>query len=208
MKQIRRYIILTFVVLAAGFLGLEAKAQQQLKETHENNKTAAFAPAKIIEGDTVIHVNLRRITVMPPYRFKNKRERRRYDRLTRYVIKVYPYAQIIQQKYREINDELKYIPEKDRKKFVKQKEKELRDQFEGELVKLTFMQGRILIKLVDRQTGATTYDVVKHFKGDFNAVLWQSVARVFGSNLKSEYNADGDDKMIEDIIVRIENGTI
>ena len=88
------------------------------------------------------------------------------------------------------------------------KEKELRDQFEDELIHLTISQGKILIKLVDRETGNTTYQVIQELKGGFSAFLWQGVARLFGSNLKSEYDADEEDKMIEDIIVRIENGLL
>jgi hypothetical protein len=76
------------------------------------------------------------------------------------------------------------------------------------LRKLTFTQGRILIKLIDRETGHTTYEIVKELKGSLSAFFWQSVARIFGSNLKMEYDAKGDDRMIEDIVIRIENGML
>jgi hypothetical protein len=84
----------------------------------------------------------------------------------------------------------------------------LRAQFENELVNLTITQGKILIKLVDRETGNTTYEVLKELKGGFSAFIFQGIARLFGSNLKSEYDAKEEDRMIEDIIVRIENGQI
>ena len=84
----------------------------------------------------------------------------------------------------------------------------MRAQFEDQLVKLSITQGRILIKLVDRETGSTTYEVLKELKGSFSAFIFQGIARLFGSNLKSEYDALEEDKMIEDIIVRIENGQL
>ncbi len=172
-------------------------------------KNGFLVPAQVIDGDTSIHISLKEITVLPPFRFSNMRHKKRYSRLVRYVKKVYPYAKLIEQKYAEIQAALDTIPNKKaQKKFINEKEKELRAQFEGELVKLTILQGRILIKLVDRETGETTYNVVKQFKGSFSAFFWQSVARIFGSNLKSEYNAEGDDRMIEDIITRIENGQL
>ncbi len=91
---------------------------------------------------------------------------------------------------------------------IKAQEKKLRAQFEDELVRLTITQGRILIKLVDRETGNTTYEVLKELKGGFNAFLFQGIALLFGSSLKSEYDAIEEDRMIEDIIVRIENGML
>jgi pyruvate dehydrogenase complex dehydrogenase (E1) component len=76
------------------------------------------------------------------------------------------------------------------------------------LRKLTFSQGRLLIKLIDRETGDTSYKLIKELKGGFSAFMWQSVARIFGSNLKSEYEMEGDDAMIERIIIMIDNGML
>ncbi len=81
-------------------------------------------------------------------------------------------------------------------------------QFENPLRKLTFSQGRMIIKLIDRETGNTSYDLIKDYKGGFSAFFWQSVARVFGSNLKDEYDGDREDKMIEHIIIMIDNGIL
>ena len=165
--------------------------------------------AIIVDNETVPHVMLGEVIIVPPYHFRNKRERQRYSRLVRYVRKVYPYSIMIKNTYYEINEELAYYENsKDRRKFINLKEDQLKNEFEGQLRKLTFTQGRILMKLVDRETGNTTYEVVREFKGTFNAVLWQSVALVFGSNLKKGYDSKGDDRMIEHIIVKIENGEL
>lgn len=160
-------------------------------------------------GDTLLHVPLRSITILPPYKFKSKRHKRRYTRLVLYVKKVYPYSQIVSKQLNEINKDLdKYKTKREKELYIKLKEKQLKKQFEGKLRKLTYTQGRILIKLIDRETGYTTYELVKQLKGSLNAFFWQSIARLFGSNLKMEYDAKGDDRMIEDIVVRIENGQL
>ncbi len=163
----------------------------------------------VIEGDTVIHVGLREIIIRPPFRFKSRKQYRRYSRLVRYVKKVYPYSRIVSEQLTEIHSHLDdYKTEKEKKEYLKRKENELKEQFEGKLRKLTYTQGRILVKLINRETGYTTYAIVKELKGSLNAFFWQSVARLFGNNLKMEYDPVGDDKMIEDIVIRIENGEL
>ncbi|MBN1251926.1 MAG: DUF4294 domain-containing protein [Bacteroidales bacterium] len=164
---------------------------------------------EIVDGDTLLHVNLRAITIRPPFKFKSKRQKKRYSRLVIYVKKVYPYSQLVSEQLKDIHLNLEnYKTKKEQDKYIKLKEKELKQQFEGQLRKLTFTQGKILIKLIDRETGYTTYEIVKELKGSINAFFWQSVARIFGSNLKMEYDAKGDDRMIEDIVIRIENGEL
>jgi len=164
---------------------------------------------KVINGDTVMHIYAPEVIILPPRKFKSRRQRRRYTRLIRYVKKVYPYSIIIKHHLNIIESHLDTIDNpSERKKYIKKQEKILREQFEGQLVKLTILQGRILLKLVDRQTGRTTYTLLKELKGSFSATFWQSVARIFGDNLKSEYNPDGDDAMIEEIIILIENGQL
>ena len=201
MQRIRVFIYVLLLGIASTQLFAQGKVY-----TDGNER---FIGSKVIEGDTVLHVNITEITILPAYRFKSKRHYRRYSRLTRYVKKVYPYSVIIRQKIAEIEKELKNITnDKEKRIFIRKKEKELRKEFEGELVSLTILQGRILMKLVDRETGKTTYDQIKNYKGNVHAFFWQSIAVMFGSNLKAEYQEDGDDKMIEDIIIRIENGQL
>jgi len=164
---------------------------------------------RIVKGDTLPHINLKEVAVVPPYRFKNKRQVKRYSRLVRNVKVTLPYARRAAAQLQKLNDELATIDgEKARKEFLKEAEKELFDEFEKPLRKLTFSQGRMLIKLIDRETGDTSYNLIKEYKGGFSAFFWQSVARVFGSNLKSEYDESGDDRMIEHIIILIDNGML
>jgi hypothetical protein len=134
---------------------------------------------------------------------------KKYLKLRRDVLRAYPYAKLASQQLKFINDSLAHIKsERDRKKFVKATEKDLKERFEKDLKNLTYTQGRILIKLIDRETGNTSYALVKDLRGTFSAVFWQSLARLFGSNLKSEYDADGEDRMIESIVQAIERGEL
>ena len=163
----------------------------------------------IIGDDTIPHVNLKEIAVIPQIKFKNKRQRIRYSKLVRNVKITLPYARKASAMINEINTELSLISnETDRKIYLKKREKELFDEFETPLKRLSFSQGKLLIKLINRETGDTTYQLIKEYKGGFSAVFWQGIARLFGSNLKSEFDEEGDDKMIEHIILLIDSGVI
>ena len=139
----------------------------------------------------------------------NAKELRRRQILIRNVRKAYYYAKVASSKLKEIDLELQQMPsKKDRKVFLEKAEHDLRAQFEDELKKLTITQGRILVKLMDRETGNTTYVLVKEMRGTFSAIFWQSMARLFGSNLKARYDPQGADKEIEEIIQLIDKGLL
>ena len=123
------------------------------------------------------------------------------------VKKVYPYAILAAAKLKEYDKLLANIPdENERKRYMKLAEKQLKEEFGAELKKLSMNQGRILIKLVDRETGKTTYDIVKDMRGSFSAFMWQGVAVMFNSNLKDDYDPKGEDRAIEDAIRLVESG--
>ncbi len=168
-----------------------------------------FLKSKVINGDTVPHIYIDEIKITPPWKFENKRQRKRYNRLIINIKKTLPYARLARNKINLISNALDTIPnEKARKIYIKKAEKQLFEEFEKPLKKLTFSQGRMLIKLIDRETGDTSYELIKELKGGFSAFMWQSIARIFGSNLKSEYDSLGDDAMIEHIIILIDNGVL
>ena len=173
------------------------------------NEHFILLPRKIIDGDTLPHVNLNEVLVINPPKFKNKRDRLRYNRLVINVKKTLPYARTAAARLRMIDRELRKIEgEKARKKYIKQAEKELFNEFEAPLRKLTFSQGKILIKLIDRETGDTSYELIKEYKGGLTAFFWQSVARIFGSNLKDEFDAVDEDRYIEYIVYMIDHDLI
>jgi hypothetical protein len=98
--------------------------------------------------------------------------------------------------------------EEEQKEYLKQAEQELLDKYTEDLKRLTITQGKILIKLVYRETGATSYDLVEFYRGRFSAFFWQALARLFGSNLKLEYDPYGEDRLIEEIVILIEHGQL
>lgn len=165
--------------------------------------------AVVVGSDTIPFVSLpvfEVITAADPHRAENLK---RYLKLRRDVLKAYPYAKLAAQTLKQINDSIALLPtERARNKFIKEKEKVMKARFEKDLKKLTFTQGTILIKLVDRETGTTSYNLVKELRGSFQAFFWQSLARLFGSTLKTEYDAEGDDAAIESIVRSIEKGEI
>jgi len=165
---------------------------------------------RVENGDTVYFVRLREVVIRAPRKFKNAAEERQFWRLVYNVKKVYPYAKLAGIKLHELNEQYLAInSEKERKAYSKKVEDELKAEFEGELRKLTISQGRILLRLVDRETGNTTYEILKDFRGSVSAVFWQAIAKVFGSNLKSNFDPSlGEDRIIEQIIAQIEEGSI
>ncbi|MFP4288747.1 MAG: DUF4294 domain-containing protein [Bacteroidales bacterium] len=165
--------------------------------------------AVVYQGDTIPYIELKTVPFIAPKHFKNKREKRRYTRLVYNIKKVYPYARLAGLKYRQYSEELSQIEsESERKKMTKQIEQEIKEQFEDDLKKLTISQGHILIKLIDRETQHSSYDLLKDFRGIFTAVFWQSFGRIFGYNLKTKYDPEGEDKNIEEVVQLIERGLL
>ena len=170
----------------------EVEAQNRLRYRTEN-------------GDTIYFDVLKDVTVI---KFRAKKDYRKYKRMVYNLRKVYPYAKIAKRKLAEMDNRyLTLKTDKERKTYIKSVEKELLSEFEAPLRKLTVSQGGLLIKLIDRETGKTSYGVIKEFKGGFSATLWQGVARLFGNNLKASYDAEGDDKILEELMLMYENGT-
>ncbi|MDR3329596.1 MAG: DUF4294 domain-containing protein [Prevotellaceae bacterium] len=161
-------------------------------------------------GDTIPHVRLPPVYCFARPVFKTARQERRYyaqySRMAYNLKKVYPYALLVKQKLADMDAEFALLPdEKAKKAYIKRMEKELFREFEKPLRKLTFSQGRMLIKLVDRETGRTGYQIVKELKGGFAAFFWQSIALIFDSNLKMQFDAEGQDQMLNQLIILYEN---
>ncbi len=163
----------------------------------------------IIDGDTIPTVYLVGVEIVAPLSPEAAARQQAYLKLRRDVLRAYPYAKLASMKLKYINDQVASMTnERQKKRFIKETERELKEQFEQDLKHLTVTQGRILIKLIDRETGNTSYALVKELRGGLQAFFWQGLARLFGENLKSEYDAAGEDQMIEQIVKQIENGTL
>ncbi|MCK5846726.1 MAG: DUF4294 domain-containing protein, partial [Bacteroidales bacterium] len=163
--------------------------------------------AIVVDNDTISNINLSTHYVVGRKKFENKRQEIRYTRLVRYVKKVYPYAKLAGEKLDSYDSLLRVTPnERDRKKIMKQAEKDIRAEYEGKLRKFTIGQGKILVKLIDRETNHSSYKLLKELRGSVSAILWQGVGRIFGYNLKIKYDPAGEDKDIEKIIQLIDIG--
>jgi len=175
----------------------------------QKKKQFSILPTVTQDGETLPVKEIDEVTIFNRPRFKSRRQVRRYGRLVYNVKKVYPYAIFVRDKLNQINDHLlKLETEKEQKKYIRQVQKELMSRFEKDVRNMTFSQGKILIKLIDRETGNTSYVWLKDLKGDFSAGFWQTVARIFGSNLKTIYHPKKEDYMIEQIVRMIEAGAI
>lgn len=132
-----------------------------------------------------------------------------YTRLVYNIKKTYPYSRIVKERMDMVNDTLMVLQtDKERRQYMKEFEKSIFNEFEGDMRKMTITQGQILIKLVDRETQNTSYQLIKDYRGAFSAAFWQGVAKIFGTNLKAVYDPYGEDAMMEMIISDIEAGLL
>jgi hypothetical protein len=202
--------IANFKLLAIfSFLVVQMRAQtgDDVVVPKEKTKVLYKVWAEVVNGDTIPSIRFQDVWIYADYAYKNKRQYEAWSRTKYNVKKVYPYAILAAAKLKEYNRILEKMPnEATRKAYMKTVEKELKAEFEEPLKDLTMTQGRILLKLIDRETGNTSYELVKDLRGGFQAFMWQSVARIFGSNMKSEYDPNGEDIMIERAIKLIEAG--
>lgn len=148
--------------------------------------------------------------VIPPARvFGSKRDERQYNRMVENLKIVYPIAKEANAILTEMESRMgKMTTERERNEFTREMERVLQRHYEPVIRKMTYSQGKLLIKLIDRETSHTTYDLVKEFRGSFRAFVWQSVARLFTANLKDTYNPYEEDWFIEELIIMLENGML
>lgn len=204
-KVTRAFWPLLLFLLSPAFCSSQsiAAAYNIFQATEKGIRT----PAVVSEGDTIPVINLNAVEINTEFVFKTARHREMWTRTKHNVKIVYPYAIMAGAKLKEYDAALARITtEKERKAYLKKCEKDLRAEFEDELKELSITQGIILMKLINRETGKTTYDVVKQMRGSFQAAMWQTVARVFGHNMKVEYDSQVEDIMIERAIKLVETG--
>ncbi|HPE43855.1 MAG TPA: DUF4294 domain-containing protein [Bacteroidales bacterium] len=165
--------------------------------------------AKVEHGDTTLIMTLPEVNVYALRLFDSRRDIRKVERLIYHVKKAYPYAKLAGIKLREYDKQLVNAKnDRERRRIMRKAEKELNEEFGGDLRNLTFTQGKILLKLIDRETGNTSYNLVKELRGGFTAFFYQGFARIWGYNLKSDYDPEGEDELIETIVTLIERGQL
>ncbi len=198
----RRYFLSILLI----FVALFSVGEQELF-AQQDREIGTFTVARIVGRDTIPHVTLGEVQVFAKRKYRTKGQQRRWTKYIYNVKRALPYARIIAKELKIINAEMENITDPlEREAYLDKKETELFDKYEDQLKHLTIRQGRILIKLVDRETGETCYNIIKTLKGDVKVVLWQGVARLFGSNLRSEYDAEDEDKYLENVVLLIDKG--
>jgi len=184
------------------------------------NDTALILPDTLPENFYMLHsverdgislpeIGIKEVVIIGKPSTGKKFPYSRYQRLVTNLKKVYPYAMVVRSKLEAINTELVNIPEdRDRKKYIRQTEKNLFGEYEDDIRDMTITQGRLLIKLIDRETQNTSYELIRYYRGSLSAAFWQGIARIFGTNLKEEYDPYGDDAVMEIIVQAIESGNL
>lgn len=200
-----RILYILFFMSLFFLLSFECYSQHPLP-----NKDGSYKLPYIIEGDdTIPVVNLPIVNIdaaAGPDYLKNLQA---YYRLRFNVIKVYPYARLAAVKLNQMKSEMEQMKsDRERRRYRKKVEEQVRIDFEEQIKKLSVNQGKVLIKLIDRETGHSSYELIKDLKGSLNAFFAQSMAKIFGHNLKEEYDPEGVDKTIENIVQQIERGEI
>jgi hypothetical protein len=160
-------------------------------------------------GVTMPEIEIKEVTVLPKARPERRNDYRKYEKLVYNIKRVYPYAIMVRVRLNEVNEAMKNITdEKARRDYMKSVEKDVFAEYEDDMRRMTISQGRLLIKLIDRETQNTSYELIRDYRGKFSAGFWQSIARIFGTNLKEEYDPYGDDALIELIINEIDAGRL
>lgn len=187
------------------FCALAGQAQKLRINTLPEGVQKAYMDGK----DTIAIVNLQEVVVFPPMKFKNKREQQKYNKLVRDVKRTLPYAKMVYETLIETYEYMETLPnDKARQEHLKRMEKDLFKEYKPELKKLTFSQGKLLIKLIDRECNQSSYNLLKAYLGSFRAGFWNFFAGMFGASLKAEYDPKGKDAMTERVVVMVEKGLI
>ena len=215
MNKIKTSIVSLFLLLLClhcGTLRAQVETGKDQTQPKENwglvNRLLSFA--SILDGDTIPLVHLKPVVISTKWSLLTDKEIRRNQKLIRNVKKTLPYAKEARRRLQELEGELANMPAKKRKEYVKQVEQQMLDEFSYDLERLTFSQGKVLLKLIDRETGNNSYTLVADLRGSFRASFYNTFARLFGFNLKERYDPkhNKDDALLERIVRSVELGKL
>jgi hypothetical protein len=163
-----------------------------------------LVPYIVYNGDTMTYRELEMVFVFGKMSEEQKEKYRKWTRLRNAVYVTYPYAKKASYVFNEINFNLARIHDKkQRKTYIKSREEQLKKEFADPLTKLSVYQGKVLMKIINRETNNTCYEIIEEYKGSFSARFWQTVAWVFGSSLKQQYQPRGPDAEMEAIVQEV-----
>ena len=195
---------LIFLILFLSFIAVHLNAQEQTTTIK-----GYMVPICVYKGDTIPSMRMPTLYVYKDLYFKNKKQQQEYNRLVRNVKKTLPIAKEVNRAIIETYEFLQTLPdEKAREKHLSMVEKSVKEQYTPRMKQLTLSPGKLLIKLVNRETSSSSYELVKAFLGPFKAGFYQAFAAIFGASLKKEYHPEDEDALIERIIILVENGQL
>jgi len=198
--KINRLFFLFIVIISTAAANAQVGSVSVKMPELGKNDTIRVAGTNV-DGKMIPWIPLDEVVIYGYRIFKTPADRTAYNKLRYNVMKVMPYALYAKRRYEQLEKDLALTTEKkEQKKLVKNCDKEIKDMFNREIKELTITQGQILTKLIDRELGRTTFDIVKQTKGGLTAFVYQSVARVVGHNLKSTYDPQ-QERDIESIII-------
>ncbi len=183
-------------------IGINLYAQEE--KTIKKDSSYVYGDYIIFEGDTIV-IELEEVQLLNKLKFKTSYDRKYYYWFRKKTIKAYPYAKLAAERLTVLNSRLEKIKSKSkRKKYARQVQKYMEGEFTDQLKKLTRTEGRILIKLIHRQTGKTTFNLIKEIRSGWKAFWYHKTAKLFKLSLKSEYDPENidEDFLIEDILQR------
>ena len=207
MKRVIAYIVTVILLL----LVFEARADGTTNPYLDRYSIFSEPYLAIIEtGDTVIMVDIRTVVCMPEYKFKKKRDEKFYWKTVRDVKKTLPYAKMVRAALIETYEYVQTIPEEQRAAHLKQMEKDIFHEYKPILKDFTYSQAKMLILLIDRECNQNSHNIIKAFLGGFRAGFWQTFGRMFGLNLKDDYEPDKKekDRIIERVCILVESGML
>ena len=208
-----RKIVFTiiYMCLCQQLLEQEQKtAEQVLAEMDSPTFVPTVKVGKVLhEGDSIQYMEMNNVYVYPELTFKNKKQAQSYMRLVNNVKKVLPIAKEARQMLIETTEFLDMLPdEKSKNEHIKRVEEDIFRTYKPKMKKLTYSQGKLLIKLIDRECHSSSYEMIKAFMGPIRAGFWQVFAWGFGASLKKEYDPTGTDRLTERVVLMVEAGQI
>ena len=205
---------MTVMLLFTACMTAAAQGDITSEENEETTDSPAFVPRvkvgkALVDNDSIQYVELNTLYVYPKLTFKNEKQRQAYNRLVANIKKVLPIAKEVNSIIVETYEYLQTLPDKKSKdEHMKRVEKGIRKEYTPRMKKLTYSQGKLLIKLVYRECNSSSYQLIQAFLGPIRAGFYQAFASLFGASLTKKYDPEGVDKYTERIVRQVEAGQI
>lgn len=214
LKRINTILMMTVMLLFTACMTAAAQDDVTSDDNEVGSDSPAFVPMvkvgkALVDNDSIQYVELNTLYVYPKLTFKNERQRQAYNRLVANIKKVLPIAKEVNSIIVETYEYLQTLPDKKSKdEHMKRVEKGIRKEYTPRMKKLTYSQGKLLIKLVYRECNSSSYQLIQAFLGPIRAGFYQAFASLFGASLTKKYDPEGVDKYTERIVRQVEAGQI